>query len=380
MKPRHICLISDQLLPHVIAALHEQPERVHAIASQRMQPQAERLKRVLADHGIETDIESNLPDGGFEELTVFAEQFRDNLPAGPLVVNLTGGTKLMALAFALVFRDRPDTQGRYVDTPRQRLETIFPQASESRLRSVLDYQSYLTSQGFDVREIKSDHRGWQHRTRKRRDATFQLARNPRAAARIIGDTQANAAPDKPRGGLAAAFQEVLSDRRNQLAETLAEAGLLRIDNDQTTIVDKDAHYYLHGGWLEEYAWLVARDVGLGTAKCEVTGQWHRGAHKNELDLIAVHGNRLLVAECKTVKYIKKKKNKTSDTSAVDIYKLDSVASKLRGLYGETLFLTQFEISAGSKARAADMNITVLAGDQLSGLADHLRDWMKDKRA
>jgi hypothetical protein len=127
---------------------------------------------------------------------------------------------------------------------------------------------------------------------------------------------------------------------------------------------------LKGGWLEEYAWHVVRDERPYDCRINVRGNWATGQQAfNEFDVLASHRNQLLFIECKTLSY-----TQGGEDSEL-IYKIDSLSSDARGLYGQSWLLSAREPSQTITDRALLANLRVLGPEELPKLRDHVRKWM-----
>jgi hypothetical protein len=108
MKKHHVCIVSGQLLPNLIPILMDHPEHVHMLATQGMQANAKRCEKILQNHQIPYTRYDDLPSTEFAAITAYAEnltlQLDDGIGGKHLVLNATGGTKLMALAFFEQFK------------------------------------------------------------------------------------------------------------------------------------------------------------------------------------------------------------------------------------------------------------------------------------
>ncbi|MFN2335250.1 MAG: Card1-like endonuclease domain-containing protein, partial [Wenzhouxiangellaceae bacterium] len=86
-------------------------------------------------------------------------------------------------------------------------------------------------------------------------------------------------------------------------EGMQSAGLLDFDGDRELILrSADACRYIAGGWMEEYAWLTAAELGAEHVHAGLELTWNAGSGtspRNELDLFVLHHNRALTVECKT---------------------------------------------------------------------------------
>lgn len=91
----HVAIVSDQLLPTVIACLMARPERVVLVASAAMGSKTRRLKSVLEGEGFAVNIREQAPDAGLDRIRLYATKLADELTGGPLgdevVLNATGG-------------------------------------------------------------------------------------------------------------------------------------------------------------------------------------------------------------------------------------------------------------------------------------------------
>ncbi|HNG11373.1 MAG TPA: DUF1887 family CARF protein, partial [Agitococcus sp.] len=83
---------------------------------------------------------------------------------------------------------------------------------------------------------------------------------------------------------------------------------------------------------------------------------------NELDVMALYGTNLLIAECKTINW-----DNNKDVSPLEsIYKLAALAD-IGGLNTQALFVSLYELPANAKTRAAENNIIVIDGKKLLDL-------------
>ena len=100
----HICLISGQPTPNLVPALSPDmcPKKVIMLVTREMKEQAGYLKNVLRSHGVLTDEETieNAYDIGAiqKQIEELIGKLRQEKEAPSIVLNLTGGTKPMAIA------------------------------------------------------------------------------------------------------------------------------------------------------------------------------------------------------------------------------------------------------------------------------------------
>ena len=174
MSRLHIQLVSDQLAGNLIPALMERPEHAALIVSPTMERKgkARLLKELEEEAGIAVRIFDGAPDADLPRLHEFALEVVGALPpVDEVVLNLTGGNKLMALGFLEMLRDTVHRR-IYTDTANGRLEQLpegghEPPDPPIPLTSVLDVSLSLRAQGFRYRGARSADGAWQEKARER---------------------------------------------------------------------------------------------------------------------------------------------------------------------------------------------------------------------
>ena len=382
----HICLVSNQILANLIPALMERPDKVVLVVSKEMAKKKldNRLKKLLETEGITVDLHGNAPDTGLEAIHEFAFDLSDKLksahPEAEIVLNATGGTKLMALGFVEFFRGIA-TRTIYTDTAHRRIETL-PDKDLAMpavpMADVLDVRLYLAAQGLRYHGATSDDDARIARVNQRKAAAKYLAKYAADLDTFIGalNRLADLAFNKtetlvaPRQGF-----DYAPHPKSPWAKALHElvrAGLLGWTEGETEIVfiDEERTQFLRGGWLEEYAFHVLRDekifdVRLGVEAASDTA----GVTKNEFDVLAAHGNRLLFIECKTLRF---NPNENDNELA---YKLDSL-SKARGLFGETWLLSARAPTPQLTKRLDSAGNRFIGPTELPKLREAVQTWMR----
>lgn len=385
-----VCVVSEQLLPSLIAALQApRPAKVYALASAAMAKRglAARLADLLAAEGIACEIVPDLPEDAatLDAWTrALAQVLQRAHPGEPIALNATGGTKLMSLALVDAFRRwLPQAEIVYADTARGRLGSITHK-TENALGSVLDIPTYLGACGAYLVGSASDAADWQARAAARAELSRWYAQQAGRLGAFFTqvNAMANLALDRHDEARLAApqqsFRQPLRQPWLRAAEKARDAGLLELDADPCTIrfASAEAARYLRGGWLEEYAWHCARALKLEHVAAGAHVAWEGGnrgaAGKNELDLLLVHRNRMLVAECKTGRY---GRDEDAGREQDVLNTLDSLGRHAAGALGRTLMLSAWKLGDPALARAGHYGITVLDGERLTRLPDELQRWM-----
>ncbi len=378
----HVAIVSDQLLPTVIPCLMHRPDRVELVASRPMAAKAERLRRVLEQHGLAAVIHGQAPDAGLGGIRTYAAKLAKELagrsPGDELVFNATGGNKLMTLGFVEVFREQAD-RIIYTDTAHGRIEVIADRHTAAPqpepMRDVLDVPRYLAVQGFHYHGSVSDDTGQMARIQARREIAMALAHQATHSSGFIGfiNGVAHRALDEQGRHLVHPVQQLskaLNDTWRTRFAQFAQAGLLKVEGARAVrFSDLESARFLGGGWLEEYAFVVAREAGLFDVRMGVKGVWEgTESARNEFDVLACHRNRMLFIECKTLRF-------TGNENDNDLaYKVKSLGEDTRGLLGDTWVLAAQEPSPILCDRAKQAGFQVIRPKHLSTLRGWLDLW------
>lgn len=380
-----VAIVSDQLLPNLIPALMQRPDKIHLACSGPMCERAldRRLARLLRREAIDVEIVPGVPDAGIAEILRFAfdlaQRIADEHPDAEIVFNATGGTKLMTLAFVEAFRAL-GARILYTDTAHRRIEWL-PEGPDAEpqtddMKDVLDVPRYLDAQGFRFSGAVSDDPDWRERAAARKAACKYLGRQAERIQDFIGAI--NGLADQALDGGEAlveprqVFNGVPWGKWQETLGELTRHGLLRWRDGSADIefVDDESARFLHGGWLEEYAWHVLKDDGAFDVRLGVRGRWDTGDRaENEFDVLATQANQLLFIECKTLRHLERNDNTLA-------YKVDSLGTDARGLFGATWILAAREPSTVLHERARQARFRVLGPGELPRLREHVLAWMR----
>lgn len=381
----HVCLVSDQILANLIPALIERPDKVVIVASAEMKRREKdkRLAQALSGYGIPTDTVDDAPDVSLNVIRRYAEALRDALSesasSAVVTLNATGGTKLMMLGFVEAFRQRA-IRTIYADTAHRRVEEIG--GDEIAMKNVLDLPGYLAAQNIRIDRVDSDDESRREAIEKRAELTRFIGKNAvklQAGIKIFNGILAKAIEKDPatrQDRLVRPDFELSKGAWGDFEKLLVRGnalGLLEWQNGGKfgRFVDLESARYFSGIWLEEYAWLCARDSHPYDVRMGVHRAGNSDEEINEFDLLVVHGNQLLYVECKTANYRWQIGKANQDT-----YKIDSLSRLARGLFGATWLLSAIEPPQELLNRAHELRIRVLGPQELPNLGQHIAEWMK----
>jgi hypothetical protein len=385
MQNIHVCLVSAQLLPNIIPVLMHKPDKVCLVVTKTMQVQATILENFLTKRDFKVKVYPEAPDHNSQAIMDFALEIIAELDQDDtdVMLNVTGGNKLMALAFSNVFSSNENTIF-YTDTRYQHLEHLEQGHVPEPLSSVLKIPDYLEAQNLTFRHALSDQIHWQQTCHARKKVTKFLGHNSTKLAEFFGVMNNLAGHAVESAGykqvkLKQAHQELVNFPRGIWFEALNnihQAGLIAWDEAQSIdFIDLEKTSYINGLWLEEYCWHIANDIGFDDIRCGVEITWNQGsrqhAPRNEFDLLIVHQNRMLVIECKTANmgFAQLEKNQTI------VSKLESLGNNAGGTFGQQLLVSARELKEDLRSRCLNQHIDVVEKAGLvSLLKEKLQKW------
>ena len=380
----HICLVSQQLLANYIPVLFDKPEMVCLISTVSMEKNGMKARFIsmLDRLDIQYTTYDNMPSTDMQSIYEYAletsESIQEKHPNAELILNITGGTKLMSQGFSEVMNG--DAKLIYTDTQHHRLEYIGAKNNKPprTLPSVLGIQDYLKAYGANYKQSLSDQNDWQEKILQRKNLTKYLGQNAESLSNLIGNINY-------------LVSKALSDNGNEIEkpvqylnkhplgdwhialQKMQQSRLLEWDKDtEIRFIDVEAARYLGGIWLEEYVYHIAKDEQPQEVSSGVKVSWdHSRKTHNELDLVLVHNNRMLIIECKTMRF---GNNQQKDSDV--LYKIDSLGDDLKGLYGELWLVSAREPSDNMRDRAKDRRINIIAPAELKNFRSRLQQWMQ----
>jgi hypothetical protein len=367
--PVMVCLISRQTMQNLLPILRYRPQRVAFITTKEEDDSRRHLEVVLHARQIPADppcyVDAYAPDATQQVCSQIIEHYG----ADRLVANLTGGTKVMALAAFGVF-SAAHVPCIYTDTPHQRILYLHPDGrpAESLLTTV-DVLTYLQAHG----QLAS------LRGRAPRYSLPELAAflgqhiallNPflsrlRHAMRDAPDpTRVRFSPQgKQRHAMA-----------GELVQRAMSAGLVEARQNgahelEMIFQDDKARRYLEGEWLEDLVFETIRTAGFDSYATNVALAWQDAPERemNEIDVAVVHKLRFFYLSCKTSSDPEQMKN--------HLFELETLSELVGGLFNHPILVTS---SAGAiplhlRRRLAPLGITYIGPADLPQLASRLQE-------
>lgn len=378
-KPRfdtHVCLVSGQATPNLTPVLDPSfaPKHVVLLVSADMGPRAKALGQVMKRHGV-TLTELPVIDAydyfGVEEtLLNWVSQHDDQAVA----LNVTGGTKVMAMAAQEVFR----AVGKpvfYVNIDSDQVLFLGQRQSGFRLEQRVRLREYLEANGYglDGTPAKTSVPAWE------RDLCEKLAYDLGKIGAGLGEL--NRLAQEAKGTLKSpVLSEAQRDSKqlDELIDRFSEPGLVQREGRRLVFRDESARGFINGGWLERHVYRVLADLApeLGLSDYAVGLQVVAPdkSTRNELDVAFLHRNRLHLIECKTANLGASGTGGASKGTDA-LYKLETLL-KMGGLTTRGMLIDyRGSLSRADLDRARQGRIEVVSGHEVRNLKRVLEAWV-----
>ncbi|PIE66305.1 MAG: hypothetical protein CSA26_01290 [Desulfobacterales bacterium] len=383
----HICLVSDQPLPNVIPALHEKIDHIVLLSSPEMIKNRNLLQRFFKERNVKVSL-FEIDAYDFNLTLAVCKKMLDDNNGEDLTLNLTGGTKMAALAaWQQCWFSTKKVRIIYVDTANRLLHELGDHLTSELLpANLLTVKEYLVC--FGKKMLKNEEKK-SRREKKRRQATAELAsflvHNPnlqRKINRIVSEYE-NQSKKRTASPYLYIDPEVLGKKGERFCTILLKTGIgtKGLDGGINLNSEKD-RFYVGGGWLEEFVYDQIDEQRIPDIDLHMnvhiawlqqegkTVQNSNGPTTNELDVVFTWQNRLHVISCKT-SAIDQIGGKVKGKDA--LYELDSLHAKIGGTYARAMLVSVHSLNTASRKRAQDMGIEIITGPELLRFSHHLEE-------
>lgn len=398
VRPTHktqLCLVSAQATPNLLPLLDEawRPNKVVLACSAPMKTRALALRAVVQTkaQGIEV-ILLDLPDAyNYAALSDTFLNFLAEHEQEDIALNVTGGTKLMAVAAQEAFREAGKPVF-YVSVETD--EVLLIGASSDKpvapLRAKLKVHEMLRAHGYQVTTQAPP-----QISRDLRDLTARLIDHVASSGRALGTFNALARVARD-ANLKAELNEDQRDSRalGDIIALFEDAGLLRQVGNTLIFKNEDSRVFANGGWLEAHVFEALQslraqhealtDVALGVRVQFESAQGSAASNdKNEIDVAFLYRNTLHLIECKTANLALQGASGDHNKATEAIYKMESLL-KLGGLRTKGMVVDyrgQFASDPANQKRAQEADIAIVSGVQLKDLKGLIsRKWLGTTKA
>ena len=329
------------------------------------------------------DVPSAYEYGALENL--FLEFLAKNSGAD-VALNVTGGTKLMAMAGQDVFR----SDGKpvfYVNVENDRVLVLGKSGEETQLTAGLKVHEMLAVHGHDA-TVPSQPQV----TAEERDLAARLIDRVQSDGWALGAVNAIAMDAKRKNSLAVKLTRDQFDSKSisTLLELFADAKVLLLQGDLLRFKSEASRAFVNGGWLEMHVFQTLQNLrGKHKTISDVASNVvipfdgrvgnASNAKMNEIDVAFLSKNTLHLIECKTAN-LAVTGHGDDDKATEALYKMESLL-KLGGLRTKGMVVDYrgaFSSSAANLQRAAEANILVASGKDLKDFGRLItRRWLSN---
>ena len=370
----HILLVSDQAAPSLLPALDPalKPAEAILMVSAKMQARAVALERVLSEAGVKTTRVALADEHDFGKLQNALLEVASTREGQSIALNVTGGTKLMALAAQSVAL-AAGWSVFYVDVDTDEVIWLGKEPRRQPLTQQLRLPHYLLGYGFFLGEgIECPQPSQRHD-----DLLRTLITQVGSMEQALGQLNWLAQQAEERTCLQVMLSTQQQDSRNleALLRIFADAGVLSVQGETLSFTNEVERGFAKGGWLEHYVFrsvsALTRELELRDKAANLVVQDKSGV-KNELDVAFMAKNRLFVIECKTARMDKPEAPKANDT----LFKLSEICRRVGGLGTRGMLASYRPLGDAEKRLAGALGITLVCGAELARLDEKIKEWVK----
>ncbi len=357
MKKILFNLISGQIFPNYFLIKHIKPDKCVNFYTEETEYQNVIFKNVLTGLDIE-EVEVTAFDfyNCYNVIKNYVEKYISN----SLILNFTGGTKIMSSAAFCVFKEKK-LAIKYLDSQNNKVISLENGCQNEECFcmniSVEDYFK-LTDQSIDYEtpNIKSEDN--EDRVKFRR---YMEKNYPKIEALFI-QLAVKSGSEKRKWRKE---DHELNVNNNKLIYTASNKKyeIITNDNEKFILYNDDAFYYITGGWMEN---LVYEKIKNSKVYYDIRSNfkvnWAQKNTKNEFDIVATKNHFLHIFEVKS-----------GELNSDMILKLNSLNLLYGGLYSKSYVITYFDLGEKHKellSRANEYKIKII---KLSDLENFLKN-------
>ncbi|MCC7429521.1 DUF1887 family protein [bacterium] len=334
-----ICLVSEQVIPNIIPILMEKPDVVAFLYTKEF---AEKLKLM------EKFLVKKLPGLQFDKFLTDAYDVDKNDEVCQKIskkysnysfeLNVTGGTKIMALTSFLVFEN---AKILYCNTNNHELLDLSDKKNKKIFNEFLTVEEYFTVNGFEITEETNE-----ETIRDRKNLTMFLGENSNKLEDFLLNCRR---AFQPQTDVKFPLEHKLIKVTQFLKDSFEIEFLFNEKWNKNTVEQK----FLGGVWLEEYVYWELKDKGF-SPKLGVKIQ--KGNLANELDVCFAEKNQLFWISCKSGVFSNK-----------DVAEVEQFKTFFGGTFGKGFLVTSQNLTKALKSRAKELRITTIGSTEIKNI-------------
>ena len=338
-----------------------------------MNVQFERLKKVITEWDSNIVIEKrSIEPYNLESAINTCLDTLVSIENDRVTLNVTGGTKIMALAAFEVFKEQAVI---YVDTKDRQILQISPNKKKLEFKDVVKIKPYLAAYGQDIQKEDTDSK----RIKNHYPIIERLVKEISSFESPI--SKLNKYASQARKSKSFPHRENISDADFypnflKLLSLLDSFGIIKLSGKTVEFPTYADACFASGDWLCEYVYHVASSLSPKDLKIGVEVKWDQKGIKpptNEYDVVFALNNQLFLIECKTKRF----EGEDRETNSADpIYKLDSLKDSAGGLFGKGMLVSYKKLTDDQKKRLKANKLEYCDSGNLKNLKEILKAWTK----
>lgn len=326
-----VSLVSDQTIPNV-ELIKEFRKNVYFYYFISTKQKSTQLQWIINATKLKQDEYTTIDVDAFNTADIEEKIHAINFGDDEIILNITGGTKLMSLIVNDFFKNIGSTI-YYLTGHDKRYIKVFPSRGENsfELQNKLTLREYLTAYGFEYKNTNP------YKDLETSKNIFNV---------YIGKTSHE---------LKSVLEPIRIRRGKKMKiDDPTHDFLEEVKYEHQGILTKKDTKYLSGDWFEEYVYYsIKKDLNLDEEEISTGLNLIKGGAPNEIDVIFIYKHKLYIIECKTSVFDKRKIKRIREGKEVEeekdinllpevIYKSDALSKKF-GLFATTSIFTLEEI-------------------------------------
>lgn len=327
-----ICLVSKQAMANVIPALEMKPDKVILLSTSEEKNTAFNIQNVLLKNRINTVIYKDLISPYKLEKIQKAINKIIASKDSEFILNVTGGTKIMAITAFEVFKEN-NLKVIYYDPDHHQIMKLYPGHSDEKVKLIISIEDYLLSYGYKIIEdLTNSGRA------ESKQKLFNAFNETRFSEFIyfLDFVKKNYQLNEPK-----IYRTIFDFRFNKNYDTITITDLKSREK-----IKYELSEFKIGDWLEDFVYLKLKNKGYDDIKYGV--KIKNGKVVNEIDVIASKNCRLCLFSCKSGK-----------SDQYDIMQLEILRKLAGGIFGKAFFIATDISHALLVDRAKSLNIPLL---------------------
>lgn len=377
----HVCLVSEQTTPNILAIEAFRPDQILLVSTSLMETKGKssHILDCLAAKGLNYYGQHHILEVSEDSMTDCHRKLGawiEGREESEFIVNLTGGTKIMSIAAYAFFKDY-NSRMIYIPLSRNEYIMIFPKGGAPKpvpLPQRLSVAEYLKAYGLVA--LNAHHlEGMAEESRQRRELSCWIVAHFEKVKDLLEKLGKMLRPHRNEREFL--IKETLPDVTDEEKGLLCRMGFSINGSNVEKRLPKSEIQYLTGGWLEMYCFnevLSYLGRGIDDAVIGIQIKNPKGA-ENEFDVMFTKGNALYTVECKSL-------DQQADKKTDALYKVGALQKDFGLRVGSFLvstsphILKNGQIRPSIAARADHLNTKVIPPHEVVNFRKHLANKLK----